>query len=232
MLSAAAKFAIRRPVLTAGLGASVLAGGYSGYRSYKDPDNAGMDMSDHVGKAVSTAGGVAAYSAGGLMIAGMASTAAVSPTGRAVLGRTFAGGASGAASMLARPSGYVPLAGGLIGAALGAHFDEEDPQKGALIGAGAGIAAGVVGRGAVRGFRAWKAIGPVGRAAALVGASVGVLAAGKAMMPAAPEEVATATREDDGSGSYVVPDSGLRQRLASMNATGDLAFGLNRLRHG
>jgi hypothetical protein len=231
LLSTAVKFMTRRPMLSAGIGGATLVGGLAGVRSYNNPENKDMELSDHLGKAVGTGGGFAAYTAGGLVAASVAAKAASSKAGLAMGGKATMSGMSGIARAVSRPSGYVPLGGGILGAAIGAHYSD-DPEKGALVGAGVGIAGGIAARSAVRAGRTWKKLGKVGQAGAILAVTAGIIGVSKAVMGNPPAEVVSTVSDNDGSGGYSVPDSSLRQRMASMNATGDLAFGLNRLRHG
>lgn len=230
MLGAAAKFAMGRPALAAGIGLTALAGGAAGVSAYRNPDNKAMSMEDHVGISAASAERAAIVSAGGLMAAAAVAKIGTTKAGMSMGASAFSSGMSSTMRALSRPSAYVPLGGGLIGAALGAHFSD-DPGKGAALGAGIGIAAGVAARGAVRAGKAWNAIGKPGQIAALVLGTAGIVGGAKAIMGNRPAETADPVSDEDGSGGYTVPNSGLRQRLATLNATGDLVFGMHRGRH-
>lgn len=131
----------------------------------------------------------------------------------------------------------VTAAGGLIGA----YADKDDRGTGALVGAGLGLA-GLTGFQGYKNLKAspisrkiWKHTPFKGGAAAVV-AGAGAFAFGMASNPTAYESESSAT--PDGMGSYNSQVKyqnykySLSDRIASMNVSGDLVFGLHNKRHG
>lgn len=111
-------------------------------------------------------------------------------------------------------------AGAAVGAALGAHLDQQDPEKGAkrgaLLGGGAGLALST----GLRASRLWKGLGPVGKAGAIGVLTAGVF--GTASVMSRPKYAVM---------DQALPeDNGLRDRMNTIGANGDLVFGLHNTR--
>ena len=107
-----------------------------------------------------------------------------------------------------------------LGAAIGAALDKDDPEagakRGAVIGGGAGLAAAV----GLRGSRIWKGIGLAGHAGVIGMLSVGAFGAASIL-----------SRKRYASMDQAAPeDNGLRDRMNSMSASGDLVLGLHNSR--
>jgi len=127
----------------------------------------------------------------------------------------------------------VPVMGGL-GAVLGAGIAGEGHRtQGALIGGAVGSAGAVA-------FRATKLVKNMGagkRLGLYAGLAVVAFSAGQAMNHEYSEQAGVAnpmTGEDDIVDPSVAArmESGVRNRMQSMNAHGDMVFGMNRKRHG
>jgi hypothetical protein len=126
------------------------------------------------------------------------------------------------------------------GAAVGAFADKDDRGQGAIIGAGIGLLGASVPRlhanwkgPAGKAFRAIPGKGKIGLGAATIGA----FGYGMMSRPAEFERAGVAKTSPTGSveESDVTYDNykySLSDRVASMNAGGDLVFGLHNLRHG
>jgi hypothetical protein len=110
--------------------------------------------------------------------------------------------------------------GSALGAVIGRSIDKDDPSKGAVIGAGVGAGAGLAVSAGLKASRVWGGLSGVSKTGLLGVATVA--AYGVASIIGRPKNagVDVAQREDNG----------LRERAASMNASGDLVFGLHRSR--
>ena len=133
------------------------------------------------------------------------------------------GMSSGAAAMKTFGSSYPSLmfAGAAIGGTIGG------PQ-GAVIGAGAGMAVRPIINGAMK----YQALGKIPFAkTALVGgaSSLFVLAS---MMNKNQEASAELTPDTENGGSMISSPGTYKQKMADINATGDMVFGMRNLRHG
>jgi hypothetical protein len=128
--------------------------------------------------------------------------------------------------------GRLPVLMG-AGAAIGAMVSD-DHKKGALIGAGAGLAA----RAAIAGPRAWKQVAgtPLKKLGVIAGLSALAYAGGSAM--SGDRATAEAVRSVDGGydeeapGTTEARSSGLKDRMAMMGATGSVVLGAHAKRHG
>ena len=130
----------------------------------------------------------------------------------------------GLTGMLSHPltmAGFGAVAGGLIGSKL-----SDDPIRGAAAGAAIGGVTTLAARGATKfwGGSPWYA-----KAALVAAAAIGVGTATRAFTH---EDSYTAEDHavSDGTGDYET-EPGVRQRMNSMNATGDVVFGLHSRRH-
>jgi hypothetical protein len=130
----------------------------------------------------------------------------------------------GFTGMLSHPltmAGFGAAAGGLIGSKL-----SDDPVRGAAAGAAIGGITTLAARGATKlwGGSPWYA-----KAALVAAAAIG---AGTATRAFTHEDSYAAEDHavSDGSGGYET-EPGVRRRMASMNATGDVVFGLHSRRH-
>lgn len=117
-----------------------------------------------------------------------------------------------------------------IGAVIGASVDRDHPGRGAMYGAAAGF--GV--RSLMHGASAYKALGriPGGKWAAIAGMSALAFGLGTSMNQSGEQAAASynpVTGHDDYDPSEV-PDSGIRERLKNMNATGDIVLGAHGVR--
>jgi hypothetical protein len=127
------------------------------------------------------------------------------------------GGIGAGISRVAERKGLMTGLGAAVGAAIGAHADREHPGRGAaaggVIGGGAGLAVST----GLRASRLWKNIGPIGRGGLVAGLST--LAFAGAAYAGRPRygSMDMAQREDNG----------LRNRMNSMSATGDVVLGLH-----
>jgi hypothetical protein len=138
------------------------------------------------------------------------------------MGRAFQ--TKGLTGMLSHPltvAGFGAVAGGLIGSKL-----SDDPIRGAAAGAAIGGVTTLAARGATKlwGGSAWYA-----KAALVAAAAIG---AGTATRAFTHEDSYAAEDHSvsDGSGGYET-EPGVRRRMNSMNATGDVVFGLHSRRH-
>jgi hypothetical protein len=130
----------------------------------------------------------------------------------------------GLTGMLSHPltvAGFGTVAGGLIGSKL-----SDDPVRGAAAGAAIGGVTTLAARGATKlwGGSPWYA-----KAALVAAAAIG---AGTATRAFTHEDSYAAEDHavSDGSGGYET-EPGVRRRMSSMNATGDVVFGLHSRRH-
>jgi hypothetical protein len=119
-------------------------------------------------------------------------------------------------------------AGALIGGVIGSQVDKDNPAVGTAVGAGAGAGVGVLSKSALAGTKLWEKLGPIGRGASIIGASLGVAAVATSMKDKNYKSMDTA--ESDGMGSYNLAPSGVKNRLNTMNANGNIVFGLNNKR--
>lgn len=120
------------------------------------------------------------------------------------------------------------------GAAIGAMVGGEDHRgKGALIGAGAGVAAGAL----IHGGGAWSRMGSLGKFGVFAGVASLAFGAGERSSRAEAHAAAVANPET-GETEYVSPEvaqqmrSGAGRRSRNLKASGDLVFGLNAGRRG
>jgi hypothetical protein len=211
--------AISAPTAAFTIGGGVAGGalGWAGGRrvSDADPDSIGQPfVHAAVGTTVGVGVGALAWRA-----RNMTSLAVNRTSGRAVgsitrnLPRTLASPAT--------LFGLGAVAGGMIGSKV-----SDDPVSGAAKGAVAG-GAGVLGlRGAIK---FWGKANWMGKAAMGTAGVAAVAVAGRAFahQDTYGEEGHTVS---DGAGGYGT-ESGLRERLAAMNGSGDLVFGLHARRH-
>ena len=138
------------------------------------------------------------------------------------LGRAFQ--AKGFTGILSHPltmAGFGAVAGGLIGSKL-----SDDPIKGAAAGAAIGGMTTLAARGVTK---AWGGAPWYAKAAMVAVAAVG---AGTATRAFTHEDSYAAEDHavSDGLGDYET-EPGVRRRMNSMNATGDVVFGLHSRRH-
>jgi hypothetical protein len=118
-------------------------------------------------------------------------------------------------------AGFGAVAGGLIGSKL-----SDDPIKGAAAGAAIGGVTTLAARGVTK---AWSGAPWYAKAALAAAAVIGV---GTATHAFTHEDSYTAEDHavSDGLGDYEA-EPGVRRRMNSMNATGDVVFGLHSRRH-
>jgi hypothetical protein len=118
--------------------------------------------------------------------------------------------------------------GGIVGGALAGTFG--DGPSSVVTGVGVGVVAGVAAYPVARQMSAdWKALGKVTKTGVLAAAAVGVGLAARAYLHQ-PEVELDDTASRDGLGGYDAAPSGLRNRLAAMNGTGDIVLGLHNRR--
>ena len=132
--------------------------------------------------------------------------------------------AKGLTGMLTHPL-TVLGAGAVVGGLAGSKLSD-NPVKGAAEGAAIGGVAAVAARGATR---LWKGASGPGKAALLVAAAIGSGTATRAFT----HEDAYAAEDhavSDGTGDYDA-EPGVRQRMNSLNASGDVVLGLHARRH-
>jgi hypothetical protein len=117
------------------------------------------------------------------------------------------------------------LAGGL-GASIGADVDQDNPGRGAVVG-------GAVGAGAIAALKSraiWKAIGPVGRLGAITLGTLGIVGAG-AYFGDKSQSAVQDEAEPTLPGEYrATASSGVKDRLAMINASGGITLGLHNSR--
>jgi hypothetical protein len=128
------------------------------------------------------------------------------------------------------------LAGG-AGAGIGAAVDKKNREQGAIIGAGVGVAA-TSGYKIFTNYKASPLRHLPGKGliatAAITGAALGI---GAMLTPSEYQRASVAKPDETGSGytpeiKYDNYKYSLSDRTASMNVSGDLVFGLYKLRHG
>lgn len=139
--------------------------------------------------------------------------------GRATKSGFMSGIGAGTLRVAERPMVSAGI-GGIVGAAIGHAIDRDHPNRGAVIGAAAGAAGGVAISAGLRGFRTWSKLGGFGKVG-IIGA-LGVTAFGVTAAMNSSKQVQVDVAQPQ--------DSGLNSRMSSMNATGDLVFGLHRSR--
>lgn len=110
--------------------------------------------------------------------------------------------------------------GAVLGAIIGSELDKDHPGRGAEAGAAIGAGAGLAVNVGLRASKLWKRIGPVGKMGAL-----GVLAVGAFGATTLFSRPKYATMDVANPEDY-----GLSRRMDSMNAEGDLVFGLHNSR--
>lgn len=233
----------RRGLLLASAGAiatGAILGGVSGYRS--DPQ---ADLDERMERAANGSLGYAVLA--GAAVPGLAMLSVAAPTLGTLAGKAVSGGFRRVSSYLREAYwsslqeksfskaffGRAPIAagaGGVLGAVIGSQV-AEDSGKGAFIGGAAGMGIGLAVRSGMRGSRAWKLLSkvPGGKSAALVlgAAAVGF---GARALTSQPDYESSASAVSDEMGGYTY-QSGTRDRLDRLSATGDMVFGLHNLRH-
>lgn len=127
--------------------------------------------------------------------------------------------------------GRLPVLMG-AGAAIGAMVDSDDRKRGAMIGAGAGVAA----RLAITGPAVWKKFSknPMRKMGAIAGLSA-LAFAGGSYLASKTQAQAEAVRAIDGGYEEQAPGTykaGLKERLESIGAHGHMVFGAHNKRHG
>jgi len=224
----------RHPFMVAGTGLGVAGAAY-GYR-------VGRSESSDPGYAVMRSGGmaVAGVAAGGLTTVAFQQRKALSKTVQALgagvgagsgryikdIARDVSAQKSWAGKVLGR--GSVAIAGGALVGGLVTGYNEDDPGKGALVGAGVGAVAYA----ANKGKRIWNAASkiPGGRSALILAGGAAIAIGGRAMSPdAEPSMEGVATRDAVGGYETEVVTT-VRDRMNTINATGDLVFGLHNRR--
>jgi hypothetical protein len=221
----------RHPYMMAGTGLGVAGAAY-GYRK-------GKSESSDPGYAFMRSGGMAmaGVAAGGLATAAFQQRKALSKTVQA-LGAGVAAGSGRYIKDIARDvsaqkswtgkvlgRGSVAIAGGALVGSLVTGYNEDDPGKGALVGAAVGAAAYA----ANKGRRVWNAASkiPGGKSALILAGGAAIAIGGRAMAPdEEPSMEGVATR--DAGGGYET--NTVHDRMNTINATGDLVFGLHNRR--
>lgn len=114
--------------------------------------------------------------------------------------------------------GLATGAGAAVGALLGHHLDKNDPNHGAKVGAVIGGGAGLAGSMFLHASKQWSHLGGVGKTGIVAAASMAIAG------------IAAITKSPDYETVDVAPprDSGVRDRMNRIGATGDLVFGLHR----
>lgn len=208
----------------AGAGGVALGAGYS--KSH--PDDGHPLMARATGAGILAAGaGAGLYASRNLLWKGAKKGA-----------EGLVGHVGGAVSAAGRETGFArtffghPTVSAGLGMGAGAFIGSQisdDPTEGGLIGGAIGTAAGLAATGGLKIGSLWKKTPKPVRALGFVAAAA---AGGVALRAFAHEE--SPSSEDhavsDGMGGYESA-SGVRERARSMNATGDLVFGLNARRH-
>ena len=136
-------------------------------------------------------------------------------------------------SMAAFSKAYlpVPLAAG-AGSAIGAYMSPDHRTRGAMIGAGVGTAATL----GLRVAGAYKPMSKFGKWGAIAGLAMAAGVAGNAMGSQGDESAGIINSE--GETDYVSPqeaahyNAGVKNRMRSMNAHGDIVLGSHNRRHG
>jgi hypothetical protein len=131
-----------------------------------------------------------------------------------------ASGFMGGVGRIAERKGLMIGLGGAVGVAIGANLDQNDPGHGAKVGAIIGAGGGLVLATGLRASRVWSGFGRVGR--------VGLIGA---LSAAAFGTAALMSRSRYAQIDEAIPeDNGLRGRMNTIGAEGDLVFGLHRSR--
>jgi hypothetical protein len=205
------------------------ARGSSQHQDASPTTRAGLAAHHAVGAGLILAGvGAGVYAAKGTLWKGgyKAATGAVEAGGKSFTAATRETGIAN--TFLKHP--IVPTAIGMgLGGLVGAQMDKDNPAAGAAMGMVAGGAAGLALRSGRNMAKSWSKTPRVGKAALIAGAAIGVTAAAHAFTHEQ-SYAADDTAVSDGRGSYEAT-AGPRERMQSMNATGDLVFGLNARRH-
>ena len=110
--------------------------------------------------------------------------------------------------------------GALLGAIVGSELNKDHPGRGAETGAAVGAGAGLAVNVGLRASKLWRRIGPIGKMGALGVLSVGAFGATTVFSRPKYATMDVANPED----------YGLSRRMNSMNANGDLVFGLHNSR--
>lgn len=110
--------------------------------------------------------------------------------------------------------------GALLGAIVGSELNKDHPGRGAETGAAVGAGAGLAVNVGLRASKLWRRIGPIGKMGALGVLSVGAFGATTVFSRPKYATMDVANPED----------YGLSRRMDSMNAEGDLVFGLHNSR--
>lgn len=120
--------------------------------------------------------------------------------------------------------------GAVIGGAIGSQMGDKDASSTA-VGAGVGAVTGAAIKHAASAASLWKNIGPVGRVGAIIGATAAVAVGSKAILGQG-EHQSEDIAKSDGMGSYTAQSNPttVKSRLNTINATGDIVFGLNNKR--
>lgn len=216
----------RNPLLGLGLVFGAGAGGYAGVHTYLGSEGTASEKADAARRTGSnyllygSLGMTAAVTAlpyipGGLPAAARGVTGMVGKYAQGVR-RDLGIGIGRVAERKALMLGT----GAAVGAVLGSYLNKNDPEAGARTGAVVGGGVGLATAIGLRSSRAWKGIGHLGRFGA-VGLLSGAAFAGASYVSRPRYDVMDhAVRED----------SGLRSRMNSMNANGDLVLGLHNSR--
>ncbi|CAK9249594.1 unnamed protein product [Sphagnum jensenii] len=209
-------------------GGIIAAGGYAGYKSYQKHTD--EEITERAPHALADFGGTAIF-ATGVVGAGYLATRGIKPKMPGmpkILNSTEPITVAGLKSFAKKP---LVMAGGLaaVGGIVGSQIDKEHPVEGAAVGVAGGAVAGAAIHYGLKGKNLWKKIGPLGR-----GAAIGALAltvAGVAHTNREPSYESSDMAVPDGYGdSYNMSASGVKNRLTTMNAQGDVVLGLNRKR--
>jgi hypothetical protein len=136
-----------------------------------------------------------------------------------IMGHRFAGFRGGISRVAERPF-LMAGVGAAVGAAVGHSLNKEDPSRGAKTGAVIGGGSGLVLAGAIKTSRIWSGLNPLSKIGVIGAVSTAVFAG--TVMATNPKYayIDRAEREDNG----------LRSRMDSIGATGDIVLGLHNQR--
>lgn len=251
------EFAKRQPFLAGGMYAMPAVAAGAGLFQYSRDRELYPQMEDR--ERISRSGFVASEAAAGAVLVGIGAQAAwpyrseIAAAGKTI-GRKAGAGigavytssaarsealrqtlrASGRSSFASSVHAYGSNAllmvsgGAALGAAIGAAYD--DPKKGAVIGAGTGLAVKV----ALGTGRLWGKAGriPGARTAVLAAASTALYMGVRSVMPAEVAGTAYAAPNESGGYDYSEVPVEIKSRMNRIGATGDIALGLHNQRHG
>jgi hypothetical protein len=214
-------------------GGILAAGAFTGYRSFEN----NPDEEQRYSRAASE-GASGALAATGVIGAGYLATVGIKRKANGIGSKqiTLPKAFNSAepitkASLKAFATKPLVMGGGLaaVGGLIGSQVDPDHPGQGAAIGAAGGGVTGVALSYGMKGKSLWKKIGPIGRGGAILGLALGVGAIARTYRE--PQYERSDKEVTDGYGDYFsVSDSGVKERLNTMNASGDVVLGLNRRR--